>query len=143
MFMAVFSKTFLSAQPMISANVAEAIGWVRKQMVNEDASGSIEIVLAEALNNVVEHAYLYREDGQIEMNLALNDNVLHIQLADDGGQFPGIPQKRKMKGSAVRFEDLPEGGFGWFLIHSLTHSIHYEAVDGQNVVSFEILAPST
>jgi serine/threonine-protein kinase RsbW len=140
--MPVFSKTFLSAQPFISANVAEAIGWVREQDINQSTSGSIEIVLAEALNNVVEHAYLYREDGTIEMGLVLNDNVLRICLSDDGCPFPGIPQRREMKGSAIRFEDLPEGGFGWLLIHSLTRSIHYESVEGKNVMHFEIVTSS-
>jgi serine/threonine-protein kinase RsbW len=133
-----FSKSFLSAQQLISDNVAEAIAWLRAQGINDDATGSTEIVLAEALNNIVEHAYLYREDGKIEMDLTLANDVLGITLFDRGSKFPGIPQKKEMKGNAIKFEELPEGGFGWFLIHSLTQSIRYAYVDEKNVVKFEV-----
>ena len=136
--MAQLSKKFLSAQQVISDNVEEAIVWVQEQGVNDDTAGSIEIVLAEALNNIVEHAYLYREDEQIEMNLSYGDGALDITLTDQGNKFPGIPQKREMKGSAIRFEELPEGGFGWFLIHSLTQSIRYAFMDGKNVLRFVV-----
>jgi serine/threonine-protein kinase RsbW len=132
------SKKFMSAQQLVSDNVAQAIDWARELGVNDDVAGSIEIVLAEALNNIVEHAYLFAEDGQIEMELSLHNDLLDIQLSDMGNQFPGIPQKREMKGDAIPFEDLPEGGFGWFLIHSLTASIRYVFVGGKNVVHFEI-----
>ena len=76
--------------------------------------------------------------GIKEMDLILGADALEITLTDQGEKFPGIPQKREMKGDAIRFEDLPEGGFGWFLIHSLTQSIRYAFVDGKNVVRFEI-----
>ena len=132
------SKKFLSAQQLVSDNVADAIAWVRKHGIHDDVAGSIEIVLAEALNNIVEHAYLYRAGEQIEMDLILGADALEITLTDQGEKFPGIPQKREMKGDAIRFEDLPEGGFGWFLNHSLTQSIRYAFVDGKNVVRFEM-----
>jgi serine/threonine-protein kinase RsbW len=133
-----FSKTFLSVQRLISHNVAQTIVWLREQGVNDDAAGSAEIVLAEALNNIVEHAYLYRENGQIELDLTLDDRSLNIMLSDYGSKFPGIPQKNEMKGDSIQFNELPEGGFGWFLIHSLTQSISYGFVGGKNVVNFEI-----
>jgi serine/threonine-protein kinase RsbW len=133
-----FSKKFLSAQQLVSDNIAQAIDWAREHGVHDDAAGSLEIVLAEALNNIVEHAYQFADDGQIEMEIFLGAEHLDIKLSDLGYQFPGIPQKREMRGSAIPFEDLPEGGFGWFLIHSLTQSIRYTFVDGKNVVNFEI-----
>lgn len=133
-----YSQSFLSEQQNVSDVVADAIGWLRGRVVDQDSVASAEIVLAEALNNVVEHAYEYRKDGQIKVALNLVEGGLALVLTDQGNQFPGIPQKRKMDGNSVAFEDLPEGGFGWFLIHSLTRKIQYAFVEGSNVLNLEM-----
>ena len=117
------SKKFLSAQQLVSDNVADAIAWVRKHGIHDDVAGSIEMVLAEALNNIVEHAYLYRAGEQIEMDLILGADALELTLTDQGEKLPGIPQKREMKVDASRMEALPEGGVGWFWLSSFTESI--------------------
>jgi serine/threonine-protein kinase RsbW len=133
-----FSQSFKSEQPLVSAAVGEAVDWLRTCAVDSDSVASVEIVLAEALNNVVEHAYEYRTDGQIDITFDLASDVLTVVLFDQGRQFPGVPQMKTMMGNAVAFADLPEGGFGWFLIHSLTRRIQYAFVEGRNVLSLEM-----
>ena len=33
-------------------------------------------------------------------------------------------------------QDMPEGGFGWFMIHTLADSINYERIDDENRFTF-------
>jgi serine/threonine-protein kinase RsbW len=35
-------------------------------------------------------------------------------------------------------EELPEGGFGWFLIRDLAHELNYTRISGKNLLSFRI-----
>ena len=36
-------------------------------------------------------------------------------------------------------KDLPEGGFGWFLIRSLTENLTYRRIDARNHLSFQLI----
>jgi serine/threonine-protein kinase RsbW len=133
-----FFSSFASRQDLVAINTKDAISWLAGLGADREILASVEIVLAEALNNLVEHAYGYREDGLIEMMLGLDGKSLTIELRDSGCKFPGIPQRKTMHGDAVKLEDLPEGGFGWFMIHTLTDNIEYGYVSGQNILRFSI-----
>ena len=96
-----------------------------------------EIVLAEALNNIVEHAY----DGaidQIDLRLQLRSGRLLCDIFDRGAP---MPNSELPTGLAQRIEpgnDLPEGGFGWFLIRALTENLAYRRIDARNHLSFQL-----
>lgn len=101
--------------------------------------GVVEIVLAEALNNVVEHAYSGQALGGIDLELSQHAGALAFTITDDGHPMPdgNLPQG-KAHDLSVATQDLPEGGFGWFLIHELTDQLSYERKDGRNVLMFQI-----
>ena len=103
----------------------------------DDDRGTAEIVLAEALNNIVEHAYA-RHAGEIEITLLLHQNALICRIIDTG--LP-MPNELLPTGHLAAFEatdDLPEGGFGWFLIRTLSRDLDYRRVDGRNHLSFRL-----
>ena len=129
----------LSEQSSIGKNVVECVDWIQMQSYTDDMIANFEIVLSEALNNIVEHAYQYCEDGKIEIGLTSDVKCIDIDLIDHGKQFPGVPLKKEMHGNEIAFEDLPEGGFGWFLIHSLTDKISYRLADGKNILSLRMI----
>jgi serine/threonine-protein kinase RsbW len=98
--------------------------------------GAIEIVLAEVLNNIVEHAYAAPDSGTIELSLRPTAIGLRCEVLDRGRPMPegrlplgGHPERG-------RREDLPEGGFGWLLIHSLCQDLVYERQASQNRLTF-------
>ncbi|WP_151717781.1 ATP-binding protein [Gemmobacter serpentinus] len=99
-----------------------------------DQRGRIEIVLAEALNNIVEHAYA-GTTGQIRLELSLRPEGLLCQLRDSGCPLPDL---QLPPGQLAAFDDcdLPEGGFGWFLIRTLTADLCYRRDEGQNELCF-------
>lgn len=102
-----------------------------------DIRGTLEIVLAEALNNVVEHAYA-EAPGPIRVCVDHMPPVLKVSVYDTG--LP-MPQGQLPKGDLAPFaagDDLPEGGFGWFLIRTLTVELAYERLGEVNHLHFEV-----
>lgn len=96
-----------------------------------------ELVLAEALNNIVEHAYC-RGSGQICLTLHLCRTGLLCRIEDTGAPMPGETLPR---GEAHLYDEtgeLAEGGFGWHLIRSLSRDLRYRRLDGRNLLSFRL-----
>lgn len=104
-----------------------------------DRLEDVLIVLAEVLNNIVEHALAGIDDGWIECRLSRRNGSVSIETWDNGTPLP--PALLHM-GSAPEVTtdvaDLPEGGFGWFIVHSLTDDMMYERTNGHNRLSFSL-----
>lgn len=107
--------------------------------LNDEEKGVVEIVLAETLNNIVEHAYAGRENGVIELNLHTAEQMLRVEVCDDGHPMPNnaLPEGA-VHNLDVSEHELPEGGFGWFLIRELTSELHYERRQSSNCLSYII-----
>jgi serine/threonine-protein kinase RsbW len=104
----------------------------------EDDRGTAEIVLAEALNNVVEHAYA-EAGGEIEVTIRLDGTALHCVIRDEGRPMPGNAPPQGRLPEIRGLDDLPEGGFGWHLIRVLSQDLAYRRIDGRNELSFRLL----
>ena len=108
-----------------------------------DRAGDVQIALAEAVNNIVEHAYSNLPDGEIGIQCDLSPEVLQIRISDTGpplpdGELPaGLPAD-----ISGPLETLPEGGFGWHLIRELTCRLHYERQAGNNLLSLFFEMPT-
>jgi serine/threonine-protein kinase RsbW len=106
--------------------------------LSEDDRGTMEIVLAEVLNNIVEHAYSERP-GEIEVALKLTFDSLAVSVVDHGLPMPGGDAPSGNLKPIGDFEDLPEGGFGWHLIRTLSRELVYQRENGQNRLSFRLV----
>lgn len=97
---------------------------------------SAQIVLAEVLNNVSEHAYAGRI-GPIRLMLRQGQDALWCRVEDEGVPMPGgcLPAGRLPSPA-----DLAEGGFGWHLIRTLTRGLQYERAGGVNRLTFDLPA---
>lgn len=109
--------------------------------LSAETSGRIELVLAEILNNIVEHAYADNQlPHPIDLHCRADGLLLRFETIDRG--LP-MPDGQLPDGAAadldVDLPDLPEGGFGWFLIRDLTEEIAYHRRGAENVLNFSII----
>lgn len=100
------------------------------------ARDTVQIVLAEVLNNIVEHGYRQMPTGAVAVNLEGLDNVLLIDVTDWGQAYPDecLPDS-----IAPDPERMSEGGYGWFLIHALMTSVAYERRGSANRLTLSLV----
>ena len=105
--------------------------------LGEDDLSSTELILAEALNNIVEHAYA-QSDGIVDLFVELRREGLFCLIRDHGRAMPGgRPPSPPLPRINPPYE-LPEGGFGWHIIRSLTTQLGYRQEEGWNALSFVV-----
>ncbi len=111
------------------------VGRLSEHGFGADGQQQCKQVVAEILNNVAEHAYAGCPAGAIEMDLAFHQSSACVTIRDFGLPMPGerLPEGRP-PALDVRAEDLPEGGFGWFIIRQLSTDLSYVREPGRNVL---------
>ena len=93
-----------------------------------DAADCCELVLAEAMNNIVEHAYA-DGSGPVRLTLMRARQRVICRLLDRGRPLPGLALPL---GTLPVSDSVREGGYGWFLIHSLSQRLIYRRSAGTN-----------
>lgn len=113
--------------------LAEIMMRLRALGVTDEQAGAVEIVLAEAVNNIVEHAFQNVDPGMALIRARLSGNTLQVFLVDEGAEFPGaeLPEG-KPTNIDTALDNLPEGGFGWFMIRTLTRNVRYRRWRARN-----------
>lgn len=110
------------------------------QALPATARDTAQLVLAEALNNVVEHAYARCDRaGEILLTLRSTPGGLACQIVDRGCPMPdgALPagELREPDSTAPA-----EGGWGWHLIRSLSSDLAYSRDGDRNHLSFRLRA---
>ena len=110
-----------------------------------EEKGTIELVLAEAMNNIVEHAYPDPDaGGLIEVSAEAQSNGLQFHIRDFGKPMPNGQAPLGMQANLdVDTMDLPEGGFGWFLIRDLAKDVEYSRDGSANHLSLRLAITRT
>ena len=90
-------------------------------------------MLVEALNNVVEHAYLEKSGSAIHIELEMADQNALIKITDNGIAAPGSVLIEESELPDIT--TLPEGGWGLCLIQALADNIEYHRYPSHNVLT--------
>lgn len=134
--------------------VRDTLSDIRRRFAAEidaDALGRLELVLAEVLNNVAEHGpgadpdageaagaeTGHRAAPLIHLCVVRHAGGLSCAVTDDGVSLPAgclLPPGAPSTGVI----ELPEGGFGWFLIHDLTQELCYYREERRNFLAFRV-----
>ncbi|NOX39384.1 MAG: ATP-binding protein [Alphaproteobacteria bacterium] len=123
--------------PATDDDVSQAMAILRQslqqmELAIEDIEKA-ELTLAEALNNVVEHAVYPDRNSQIFLRVEREQDTLICLIRDKGRPLPGAkPPVGKPVDPNVARNMLPEGGFGWIMIQHLTKSLKYRRIKGEN-----------
>lgn len=135
---------FLASPATIRENLGHLMQARPLSDLSDDSRASAELVLAEVLNNIAEHAYTDGR-GPVSLSLVRAGNGIACLVVDQGAAMPGgtlpggaMPDASLPLSPDLALEDLPEGGFGWHLIRSLTQDLAYRRTGGCNRLSFTL-----
>ena len=96
---------------------------------------SLNLVLEEAVTNVIMYAYPKEEHEFIYLSADKQDGSLVFVLTDSGKEFdPTLMPDADITLSA---EDRQIGGLGIFLIRQIMNEVKYERIDNKNVLTLE------
>jgi serine/threonine-protein kinase RsbW len=109
----------------------------------DDLRMRAQIALAEACNNIVEHAYPATAavaDASIQLDIAGDAGGLQITLRDRGRAMPDgpLPGREVPPLDPGDIAGLPEGGFGWALLRDMARAISLSRRNGQNTLRFRL-----
>lgn len=101
--------------------------------IGQDDINKVELVLAEALNNIVEHACAGCAGQTVCLDMKKGLDRLDCLICDPGHPMPGgIPPMGHAVERNMAIDELPEGGFGWLLIRELSELVRYNRVNDEN-----------
>lgn len=135
--------TVTASPEAVRAALGEVESRLLKQGAGDPLTAAAQIVLAEVLNNIVEHALGERGKGAFSMDLRLTGRGLACVIRDQGCPMPEriLPGADLPDVDVTEVEGLPEGGFGWAIVHDMTCDLQYRRARRENILSFTILRP--
>ena len=94
---------------------------------------NLNMVLEEAVSNVILYAYGKEEQKEISLVAQSCDNNLVFVLTDSGTEFD--PTKVPDADITLSAEEREIGGLGIFLIRQIMNTVEYQRIDGKNVLT--------
>ena len=94
---------------------------------------NLNLVLEEAVSNVILYAYPEGETQEISLSVNLTDNNLVFLLTDSGKEFD--PTQAPEADVTLSAEERQIGGLGIFLIRQIMNTVEYQRIDGKNVLT--------
>ena len=137
----VMESFFVREFPSTLQNVSMAVRQLGKfckettgqSEAEEIAVEQVELCVAEALTNIVKHAYKCRNDGIVNVRCALANDQIIVDIEDQGKELPGdLLATEGPREFSADIGELPENGFGWFLIMDQMDDVQYARLSGTN-----------
>lgn len=94
---------------------------------------NLNLVLEEAISNVILYAYPEGEHQTIALTVQKDDNRLIFVITDSGKEFD--PTQAPDADITLSAEDRPIGGLGIFLIRQIMNKVEYRRIEGKNVLT--------
>lgn len=129
------SYSFKANEGTIRDGTTMVMAQLRARGLADRQAGDVELALVEVVNNVVEHGYAGLGGGMVHIDAQLSAAGLDLCVSDFGRPLPGgrVPPMRAVDLDCPPAA-LPEGGFGWSLIHQLTDALRYERRGTRNTL---------
>lgn len=96
---------------------------------------SLNLVLEEAISNIILYAYPQRMGELITIMVEKTDNMLIFTITDKGVVFDPtvVPEADIM----LSVQERPIGGLGIYLIKKIMNEVEYQRIDGNNVFTLK------
>ena len=117
----------ISKLPLFIEELGDELGLSPELIFN------LNLVLEEAVSNVVLYAYPKEEHEIITLTAKKIENQLIFILTDAGKEFD--PTQIPDADITLSAEERSIGGLGIFLIRQIMNTIEYQRIDGKNVLT--------
>ena len=133
----VFALRFTASDMATRDVLQDLVSGLSNAGINGDDLATVELILAEALNNVTEHAYA-DGPGPVELSVQMQRRALACQIVDRGRPMPSGDAPDPPLPPIGPMVNMPEGGFGWHIIRCLTTDLTYRRVGKRNTLSLRV-----
>ena len=100
-----------------------------------DVVFNLNLVLEEAVVNIIHYAYPKEEHQYIYLSAHLHKGSIVFVLTDTGKEFdPTLAPEADITLSA---DEREIGGLGIFLIRQIMNEVRYQRIDGKNILTLE------
>lgn len=96
---------------------------------------SLNLVLEEAVSNIILYAYPNAMGDNITIQADKNDNMLVFTITDSGIEFD--PTQVKEADISLSAEERSIGGLGIYLIKKIMNEVTYQRIEGTNVFTLK------
>ncbi|MGE5353746.1 MAG: ATP-binding protein, partial [Acidobacteriota bacterium] len=94
----------------------------------EETIDKIALAVDEACTNVIKHAYKYSPEGDIIVNISINNNKMTVSITDHGTNFdPSLVPEPDVK---KYYRQHKIGGLGIYLMRKLMDEVNFSSVAG-------------
>ena len=100
-----------------------------------DVVFNLNLVLEEAVVNVINYAYPKEEHQSIYLSATLHEATIVLILTDTGKEFD--PTMAPDVDITLSADEREIGGLGIFLIRQIMNEVKYERIDGKNILTLE------
>ncbi|MCB1406715.1 MAG: ATP-binding protein [Rhodobacteraceae bacterium] len=133
----VYARHFVSGDRATRNVLADLVNGLTLAGLDADDLATVELILAEALNNVVEHAYADGA-GPVELSVEMRGHELACKIVDSGRPMPTGDAPDPPLPVIDPPVEMPEGGFGWHIIRCLTSELTYHRDRERNTLSMRV-----
>ncbi|MCB0833701.1 MAG: ATP-binding protein [Bacteroidetes bacterium] len=102
----------------------------RKQGFSEDSIGEIELAVDEACANVIKHAYHFKDDKEIAIQVETDEERISITISDEGQGF----DPSSLESPEERLQKHARGGLGIALIRKVMDEVTFNIHPGNTHV---------
>ena len=103
-----------------------------EKQLDETLAMNLNLALEEAVTNVILYAYPKGTDGLVDIEAILKEHSLEFIITDSGVPFD--PTAAPEADVTLSADERPIGGLGIFMVRKLMDELHYQRLDGKNVL---------
>jgi len=94
---------------------------------------NLNLVLEEVVTNIIFYGYDDKDEHEININLSYEDNIIMIQIEDDGREFD--PLQAPEPDTEKTIEESKIGGLGIHFVRTIMDDIKYQRLDNKNTLT--------
>ena len=116
---------FLSKLENVQLARTLAVGFLVDLDLNLNTVNEIKTIISEAVTNSIVHGYLYDSDKMVELKMAYTDEIIEIEIIDEGVGIEDIEKAKEPLYSSK--ESTERAGLGFTIMEVFTDTLEVKS----------------